>query len=250
MSAEKPAARNVGDMTWDQIHRDLAAGTFAILPNGAGAKQHGWHMPMRSDAIQAEWLSSRLAAAVPALIWPVVSYGHYPAFVDYAGSCSLPVVLFEAVVRELVASLLGYGAQAVLVVNTGVSTIAPVDRAIATSGQPQRVLHLKVYDGPRYHATAARLATQVHGGHADELETSIILALAPALVDMSCATPSSEQAPGPGPMQHTDPNGANYSASGSIGDPTAATATKGAAILQAMVDDITATVDEWRTANA
>jgi creatinine amidohydrolase len=250
MSDETSCSRLVGDMSWDRIARGLAAGAAAILPIGAGAKQHGWHMPMRSDAIQAEWLSSRLADTLPALIWPVVNYGHYPAFIDYAGSCSLSVDLFEAVVRELVTSLLDYGAQHVLVVNTGISTIAPIDRALARSGHPERVLHLKVYAGPRYCEVAARLATQAHGGHADELETSVILALAPNLVDMSRATPSAARAPGPGPMQHADPNGANYSASGSIGDPRAATAAKGNALLDAMVEDMTAAVQAWRMAQS
>jgi creatinine amidohydrolase/Fe(II)-dependent formamide hydrolase-like protein len=48
-------------------------------------------------------------------------------------------------------------------------------------------------------------------------------------------------------MQHSDPQGANYSQSGSIGDPAAATAEKGWALLAAMLTDITDSVNAWRS---
>jgi len=247
---EKPKASTahssfVGDLSWDEVGRRLEAGASAILPIGAGAKQHGWHLPMRTDAIQAEWLASQLAQAFPALIWPVVSYGYYPAFIDYTGSCSLSSELFEAMVRELATALLGYGANTVLIVDTGISTIAPIDRAAAGL----KALHLKVHDGPLYREAADRLTTQHHGGHADELETSRLLALAPHLVHMSRALASPAEPPGPGPMQHSNPAAANYSASGSIGDPAAATADKGWALLNAMIQDMTQTVRAWRASS-
>jgi creatinine amidohydrolase len=245
----KRDSSQVGDLAWDAVARRIAAGAVAILPIGAGAKQHGFHLPMRSDAIQAEWLSARLAEHVPALIWPVVTYGHYPAFVDYAGSCSLSAPLFEALVRELVTGLLGYGVDGVIVLDTGISTIPPIDRVIAAVLPPGRVLHLEVYGGPRYRSAAA-LAKQVHGGHADEIETACLLALAPKMVVMDRALASDTRPPGPGPMQHADPGAANYSASGSIGDPGAATAAQGEIVLAAMVADMLDTVAAWRPARA
>lgn len=233
---------NVEALAWDVVEARIAAGALAILPVGAGAKQHGRHLPMATDRIQAEWLAAHLAERFDALVWPTLSYGHYPAFVAYAGSCSLSPGVFEAVMRELVVSLSGYGAR-VLVVDTGVSTISPIDRALA--GLIDRVLHLKIHDGPRYRETGRRLATQPHGGHADELETSRMLALAPELVAMERAAASPITPPGPGPMQHADASAANYSASGSIGDPRPATRAKGEAMLTAMVEDLTEAVTDW-----
>ncbi len=61
---------------------------------------------MNTDQVQAEWLASRIADRVDALIWPTLTYGHYPAFVAYAGSGSLSVAVFEAAVREIVEGLL------------------------------------------------------------------------------------------------------------------------------------------------
>src|SRR6476661_9088563 len=87
-------------MTWDEVARHIANGAAAILPIGAAAKQHGFHLPLNTDRIQAEWLAARLAETIDALIWPTLSYGHYPAFVEYAGSISLSAPVFEAVVQQ------------------------------------------------------------------------------------------------------------------------------------------------------
>ena len=76
----------IEQLTWDEVARRLENGAPAILPIGAAAKEHGFHLPMNTDRIQAEWLAARLADRVDALIWPTVVYGYYPAFTDYAGS--------------------------------------------------------------------------------------------------------------------------------------------------------------------
>lgn len=92
----------VAGLTWDQVKARLAAaGAAAILPIGAGAKQHGLHMPMGTDQLFAEYFARALADKTDALIWPVLSYGAYPAFVAYAGSVTLSNRTFQAVVTEI-----------------------------------------------------------------------------------------------------------------------------------------------------
>ena len=176
-------------MHWDEVARRIGDGAVAILPIGAAAKQHGFHLPLNTDRIQAEWLAGRMAEKIDALIWPTLTYGHYPAFVEYAGSSSLSISTFEALVREVAAQILGSGCPKLLVLNTGISTLAPVDRALARLAS-ERVKHLWIHEGPRYPRVARQLAEQSHGSHADELETSLMLALAPHLVDMTRAEAS------------------------------------------------------------
>lgn len=228
----------VEHMIWDEVARCIDAGAVAILPIGAAAKQHGLHLPLNTDRIQAEWLAVRLAEKFDALVWPTLTYGHYPAFVEYAGSISLSAPVFEAVVHEIVSDTLGHGCRAVFVLDTGISTQAPVERALARVAHG-RALHLQVHDGARYRRAATELAEQSHGSHADELETSLMLAFAPHLVEMSRAeaSPTLTQEI-PGPLTPTDMASPNYSRSGSFGDPTLATATKGEILLQAMLDDL------------
>jgi creatinine amidohydrolase len=225
-------------MRWDEVARRIARGAAAILPIGAAAKQHGLHLPVDTDRMQAERLSSALAADIDALVWPALTYGHYPAFVEYAGSISLSAATSEAVVAEIASGILGHGCRALFVLDTGISTRASIERALARL-DAGNVLHLKVHDGPRYRRATAELSRQGHGSHADELETSLMLALAPELVDMSRAEASPMIAKAaPGRLTPTDKASPNYSRSGSFGDPTLATLEKGEALLAAMRDDL------------
>ena len=230
----------VAGLTWDKIKQRLAEGAGAILPIGAGAKQHGLHMPMATDQLFAAHFSRALAERVDALIWPTLTYGAYPAFVAYAGSVSLSNQTFQAVVAEIADALVGFGAKRVLILDTGLSTIAPVAAAIGVSREPSRVRHLKVFTGPRFEATVHALKQPPYGSHADEMETSLMLAIAPELVDMARAeaSPFSPGGPSPGALSPDDPASPNYAPSGSFGDPTLASAEKGERLRTAILDDL------------
>ena len=230
----------VAGLTWDRVKERLEAGSPAILPIGAGAKEHGLHMPMATDQLFAGYFARALAEKIDALIWPTLTYGFYPAFVAYAGSVSLSTETFQTLITEIADGLVGFGARRVLILDTGRSTIAPVDDAIRAASDPARIAHLKAFTGPRFSATAHAMMRQPYGSHADEIETSLLLKIAPELIDMARAKPSpfSAKAPPPGPLSPDDASSPNYSPSGSFGDPTLASAEKGARLLAAILEDL------------
>jgi creatinine amidohydrolase len=215
---------DVAGLAWDAVRERLSSGAAAILPIGAGAKEHGLHLPMATDQIFADYFARALTTEIDALIWPTLTYGAYPAFVRYAGSASLSNATFQTVVTEIVDALISVGAQRVLILNTGLSTIEPVDAGIGATRNPSLIRHLKVFAGTRFLQTTHQLQEQPYGSHADEMETSLMLVIAPELVDMARATASPVSATGPSPaaLSPGDPTSPNYSPSGSFGDPTRA----------------------------
>jgi creatinine amidohydrolase len=228
----------IENLTWDEVARRIGDGATAILPIGAAAKEHGFHLPMNTDRIQAECFAARMADRFDALIWPTVSYGHYPAFAEYAGSTGLSAPLFESMIEEIATVIVGFGCRALFVLDTGVSTQMPIQRALVRLGV-NKVKYMRVYDGPNYRRVAAEVAEQSHGSHADELETSVMLALAPDLVNLSRAEASPKVTQeAPGRLTPADTASSNYSRSGSYGDPTLATRAKGEILLAAIVDDL------------
>ncbi len=229
----------VARLSWDEVAARIQAGAAAVLPIGAGAKEHGFHMPMETDRIQADWLAGVVCQNVDALAWPTLTYGFYPAFVNYAGSVSLSRRTFSLTVREIIEGVARFGARQILVIDTGISTLRPVADAIESSGHAGLTHHLRIHEGPRYRETAARLCEQAEGSHADELETARMLALAPGSVNMGRAVASPPGKGGAdGPLNPYDPESPNYSPSGSWGDPTLATREKGQALLEAMATDV------------
>ena len=235
---------HVSRLTWKNVSARLAAGAAAILPIGAGAKQHGVHLPMDTDQIQAEWFAKELANKFDALVWPTLTYGHYPAFVAYAGSVSLSEHCFETVVCEVAQSLVTFGARAVWILNTGLSTIAPIDRALTLVRPAGCCRHLSLYSGAQYRRVVSNIGEQPHGSHADEIETSIMLAISPGSVNMQRAedSPPLDGALKPGPLTPADARSPNYSASGSFGNPTFASEAKGRFLVEAILLDLTTAI--------
>lgn len=224
-------------LTWRNLLERIQKAAPVILPIGAAAKQHGLHLSLNADRIQAEWPANHLAQRIGALVWPTVTYGHYPAFVEYPGS-SLSSSVFESFIEEVAAGILGHGVKRLIVLDTGISTQAVIDRVLRRL-DANTVLHLRIYDGSRYRLTAAGLAQQPYGGHADEIETSLMLAIAPEVVDMrhAEASPAGRRATS-GPLTRVNPDSSNYTSSGSYGDPTFATKAKGEDLLAAMLADL------------
>jgi creatinine amidohydrolase len=230
----------LAELAWTEVAPLLSSGSIAVLPVGAAAKEHGPHLPMSADWLTAEALGRELARRADVLVWPTVGYGFYPAFVAYPGSTSLAEATFEATMRELAADLVRAGARAVLVVNTGISTIRPIDAAL---GQTPNARAAHVYRGARYLEAASRCLEQERGGHADEAETSILLHLHPEHVRMDFAFAWTRDVR-PGRWSPTDTKSPSYSPSGVLGDPRLASATKGEELFEAMLADLLEAVVE------
>ena len=239
------------EISWPELERRVQSGAVGILPVGAACKAHGPHLPMDSDYLQAAWLAGALMERADVLVWPCVSYGHYPAFTDYPGSISLALDTFQAMVREILGGIRRAGVRAVLLLNTGISTIQPLETAAAATRGDLRIRLANVYQGPRFLRAMGEVEEQPRGGHADEIETSLLLAIARERVALDRAqgwTPASMDEPGP--FSRADPKSARYSPGGVWGDPTLASVEKGRCLLAAMVEDLLTALGELaRTVN-
>jgi len=231
--------QRIHDLRWTDVASILDAGATAVLPIGAAAKEHGPHLPLRTDYLTAEALGARLAQRADVLVWPALGYGHYPAFRRYPGSTSVPEESFESTVMTVLQDFARHGAQRSLVLNTGISTIRGVD---AACGYVDAASAHHVYRGERYLAAVDAVCEQEAGGHADEAETSVMLHLHPELVDMSAAPRWTTQPTG-GPWDPMDESSSAYSPDGIFGDATLATADKGATLVEAMLEDLRAALE-------
>jgi len=228
-----------------------------VVTIGARAKEHGHHLPMCTDYLLARALGDGIAAALPVLVAPVVDFGYYPAFLRYPGSQHLRAETFVALLRDVLDRLVEQGAAHIAIVNTGVSTEGPVQIAVRDLLVRTGVA-VPVADIRRLGRASAALMQQKLGGHGDEHETSLILAIAPERVDMAKAVPDYGNLldqPGsvfvaPAVFNGDPATGAQYSATGVRGDPSLATAEKGRAILADMVSELVAGLRPFCTAAA
>lgn len=241
VEAQTPGAY-LGDLTWPEAERRLRETPLVIVPFGAGAKEHGPHLPMNADRKVMEYLCWQAVDSLAVLVAPPILHGWFPAFRDFPGTELGDADLFSRYVFEVAHSLVEHGARRIVFLNTGIMRATGLPIAIAAreirveTGTPTLVVSWDDLETPEIDA----LAEQSAGGHADEIETSINLFLQPELV--STDLPPADYGdtyrkdyPGYKPgLFSRDPDDPAYSETGYFGDPSLASAEKGEAALAAM----------------
>jgi creatinine amidohydrolase len=255
-SAPTPAAPQSGQakpaifletLSWDEAEHVLTADTVVVIALGAETKEHGRHLQLNNDFLMAEYLKKRVLAAAPqnVVVAPTINYSFYPAFLEYPGSTSLSSDTARAMITDIVHSLARHGPRRFYILNTGISTLRPLAQAAVELAKDSILLR---YTDLTKDDPVEKKVRQSGGTHADEIETSMMLYIAPETVRMNRATRDLNPDQ-PGGLTR-DPNGkGTYSPTGAWGDPTLATREKGQAVVESLVATILKDIDELRRAS-
>jgi creatinine amidohydrolase len=233
------------ELTWLEAEALLAPDCVVVVPLGAAAKEHGPHLRLNNDWLIAEYLKRRVAEAADVVVAPTVGYHYYPAFVEYPGSVTLRLETARDLLVDICSSLAVFGPRRFYVLNTGVSTIRalkPAREVLATQSILLEFTDLDTVAGD----ALARVTQQEGGTHADEIETSMMLYIAPHSVEMRKAV--CDYHPGQGRFTRTPGGEGVYSPSGIFGDATLATREKGRIVVEAKVTGILADIARLRAA--
>jgi creatinine amidohydrolase len=235
------------DLSWDEAEHVLTPSTVVVIALGAEAKEHGHHLQLNNDFLMAEYFKKRVlgAAGQNVVVAPTINYSFYPAFLEYPGSTSLSFDTARAMFSDVVHSLAHYGPRRFYILNTGISTLRPL--AQAANDLAKDGILLRYTDLTKDDPVEKRLR-QSGGTHADEIETSMMLYIAPRTVRMNkAARDLNPQQPG---GLTRDPHGkGTYSPTGAWGDPTLATVEKGQAVVESLVASILKDIDDLRQAS-
>ncbi len=229
------------------------AQTIAILPVAA-TEQHGPHLPLNVDSALVDGVIAaalpHIAPAVPALFLPTQAIGLSPEHAAFAGTLSLKAETTIRLWTELAESVAASGVKKLVLLNSHGGQVGLMD---VVARDLRARLGMLVYSvnwfglplvGPQGEDVNALFSAHEHrfGIHAGEIETSMMLALAPALVDMAQAqnfASSSELRAkqfailGNGKSAKLGWQMQDYNPAGAVGNAAAATADKGRAVLDA-----------------
>ncbi len=222
---------------WPQVEAHIRdGGRVAVLPFGA-FEQHGPHMPLSTDTIMAQELARRLAGRADALLLPPVHYGQTTDNDEFPGTISLGFDTVRHIALDICAGLRRGGVTGLVVVNGDFGNQAPLKLA-AREAKEQLGYPVLMIDYPGLAEVAAQVCESSPAGrgffHADEVETSMVLAIEPTAVTMSEAR--AEYPEFPPTYGSVPPVLREVSASGVFGDPRLATAEKGERILAALTE--------------
>ena len=233
------------DLTWIEAEKVLRPETVVVIPIGAESKEHGPHLKLNNDWLMAEYLKQRVLERADVVVAPTVNYHFYPAFGEYPGSTTLRLETARDLMVDICRSLARFGPRKFYALNTGVSTVralTPAVEILAAEGITLRFTNILTIAG----AVEKEVKQEEGGTHADEIETSMMLYIAPKTVDMKKAV--KDYHPGQGGLTR-NPNGpGTYSASGVFGDATLATRAKGEKLVRAMTAGILSEIEGLKAA--
>jgi mycofactocin system creatininase family protein len=214
----------LGERVWPEID-----GRPTLLVPVGSVEQHGPHLPLDTDTRIAAAVAAR-AATGALLVAPPVAYGASGEHEGFAGTVSI-----------------GHEALRLLLVELGRSASRWAGRLVFVNGHGGNVSSLvEAVRLLRYEGRDAAWFACAAGGdaHAGRTETSLMLALDPALVrperTAGNTAPLADLLPAmrAGGVAAVSPNGV-------LGDPAGASADEGERLLAAMSDALGAAITRW-----
>ncbi|MDP4300389.1 creatininase family protein [Leptothrix discophora] len=232
-----PASVHVEDLTWTELRERIDAGSTTLLIPVGGIEQSGPHLTLGKHNARVRALAGQIAQALGrTLVAPVLAHVPEGAIdpptqhMRYAGTLSIPVAAFEAVLEGTVRSYARHGLRHLVLLGdhggyqASLQAVATrLSRPPATGLSGARVLALTAYYRATQTAYVEALKARGHrpaeiGEHAGLADTALSLALDPASVRQ-------------GRLAQVRPD-----ADGVSGDPRAATAELGRLGVQAQVE--------------
>ncbi len=211
----------------------------AIIPIGS-LEQHGSHLPVSTDSLIAEYVASSAAERVGAFVLPVISYGvsfeHKPMFNVSLRNSTLSTLICDACI-----SLTENRIKEIIILNGHHGNIGALQYIVQD-------LHGRLPEAARVHILHYWHMMKAEFDHAGEVETSLILAIAPELVRMDRAAPNSKKLSKSKAAYSTITNVPGsfpkITGNGVWGDPRKATAAKGEKWIEGITAGLARTMSE------
>ena len=237
-----------------------AAQLVAVLPVAA-VEQHGPHLPLSVDATLLQGVIDaalpHLGANVPALFLPPQNIGLSTEHANFPGTLTLSPATVIALWTELGACVARAGVKKLLIFNSHGGNVAVMDIVARELRQRHGLLVYSAswFSLPQPPEVQGLFSAQEHrfGIHAGEIETSMMLHLAPSAVHMEHArdfrSTSQDRAEryailGNGKSAKLGWQMQDYHVAGAVGNAAAATADKGRAVVDAAAQQLVRLLQE------
>jgi creatinine amidohydrolase len=247
------------DLTAPDIAALDPAATVALLPVAA-VEQHGPHLPLATDAVINAGIVGRALALLAArpeptarlLVLPALDVGHSPEHAAVPGTLSTSAETLLALWTDVAAGVAAAGVRRLVLFNSHGGQTALVDLAAvrwrARFGMQVVRAFWPAFGAPPGLFDADEWRSGLHGG---EVETALMLHLAPALVRMDLARDFRPAAPGTdgGRLGFEGPVGTGWLCTdlhpaGVCGNAAAADAERGKRLLEHLAQVLIEVVDE------
>ena len=245
---------NYGNLTWTAVEEAAKADPKPriILPVGS-IEQHGPHLPLNTDSIIAEHVAVAVSDKLSSILFPTLSVGFSLEQTGFPGTISFTAQTFSSMIIEIVEHLYVSGFKKIIIINGHGGNRAILDSTITTIKHTHPDIQLYAFtiiDVAKERYNELRKSSQQMIGHADELETSMMLVIRPELVEMGRTLSEKPTFPPNVSLESDDLARVTYAwktkqvtQSGIIGSPNLATREMGRILLDYVIETISRIVE-------
>ena len=243
----------LSELTWPEARKRFKEVDIALLPVGA-IEQHGPHLPLDTDAFDAEYLARKVAENCKKpqpLVLPLVPYGVSYHHDDFSGTISVNNDTLSQFIYEIGMSAAKNGITKLIIINGHGGNVPALKFAAQLINRDSRIF-TTVDTGETSDTDLGHICETKNDVHAGEIETSTSLATRPHLVKMNKAKKF---------VPEFSIEYLNFSAKrsvewfaktsrispeGILGDPTKATVEKGEKMWEVMIKNLVELVESLK----
>ncbi len=173
----------VEEMTSTEFARRVRKKPLVIVPIGS-VEEHGSHLPLCTDAFQAEEIAIRVAEKFDALVCPTMKYGECVSTRNFPGTISISSKTVRHFAHDVVSELARNGIDKIMILtgHAGSGHMAALKEGameVLARDSSLKIMLLSDYDLAYQLLGKEVPAGDGHGGH---IETSRIMNIRPELV--------------------------------------------------------------------
>jgi creatinine amidohydrolase len=229
-----------------EAEKAAKAGTVVVIPCGS-IEEHGTHLPLSTDSLQAEYIALGVAKKTGCLVAPPLRYGLCSSTRNCPGTVTISFDSLRSIMTDILDDFIRNGFTRLLVLtgHAGSSHTAAIRLAAKTvvanhmneENRP-RIMVCSDYD---FAFDLKDVEFDARDSHAGTIETSRVMAIRPDLIKDKgvCFYPDI-------PRFEIVPDPERYFPSGVMGDPTIANPKKGQKINEYVIEQISKLVEELK----
>lgn len=234
--------------TWESFERHITKESIAIIPVGS-IEQHGFHAPLGTDLIIAEAFAANYKFEDHIFVLPPIPVGVSDYHRHFPGSLWVSSKTLVNYVGEIIQSLSYQNVKKILIVNGHGGNIEPL-RELARYQKKDFDVDVIVWTW--FKAIENQIIDHFHylpPLHADEVETSLLFAVVPHLINKESIQKSEEEgSPNWGIYMQGNLISTvvkDFSKSGATGKPTQASIETGEMLFQLANENLRRLVNEF-----
>lgn len=230
------------DLSWKKAKKKIQNAKVALIPVGS-TEQHGPHLPLGTDYIIAEKIARKVSKKEAFVAAPPVTVGVSPHHRQFFGTLWVSSKDLREYAKEIALSLKYHGIDRMIFVNGHGGNAGPLETCCQEDLRSEGITALVYQYWTANQEEIEEVFGGSSGGHAGQMETSIIMKIEPDLVEEENIKEAQREAAEKWGIQRFGVEASfdtiDFSSSGAVGKPTKASADKGEKVLEISCENLT-----------